>query len=135
QTGLFSLDNAGNNNTTMVELEDLFMEELERLFNDDESVVVFFDAEGNRIRCFAHIISIASQTILKELAENPYYPVIASSTEPQAAPDLLLYAQALESNPINKVREIAARPASEGRMSSKSSGTRVMPSFYGVHPV
>jgi hypothetical protein len=31
-------------------LEELFMEELERLMNDDESVVVIFDAEGNRIR-------------------------------------------------------------------------------------
>jgi hypothetical protein len=46
------------------------------------------------------------QTILKELEDNPYDPVIESSTTPSA--DLIEYAEALRTKPISNARSIVA---------------------------
>ncbi|KAJ6558866.1 hypothetical protein DFH09DRAFT_1083957 [Mycena vulgaris] len=87
-------------------LEKLFMEELERLINDEESVVVVLtQMEIGYGVCFAHVISIASQTVIKEFKENPYYPVIESSTDPAMKQELVLYAEALKSDPIGNVQQ------------------------------
>ncbi|KAJ6473957.1 hypothetical protein C8R47DRAFT_1053485 [Mycena vitilis] len=80
KTGLITLDNASNNNTTMEQLEQIFMEELERLLNEEDSVLVLFDANGNRIRL-----------------------------------DLVLYAEALEADPVGKTRQIVAACRASGQ--------------------
>jgi hypothetical protein len=46
------------------------------------------------------------RTILKELEDNPYAPVMQSSTTPSA--DLIEYADALHSKPITNARSIVA---------------------------
>ena len=46
------------------------------------------------------------QTILKELKDNPYDPVIESSTTPSA--DLVEYAEALRMKPVSNARSIVA---------------------------
>lgn len=46
------------------------------------------------------------QTILKELEDNPYDPVIESSTTPSA--DLVEYAEALQTKPVSNARSIVA---------------------------
>ncbi|KAF5370272.1 hypothetical protein D9758_006873 [Tetrapyrgos nigripes] len=60
--GSITLDNASNNNTMMRALERMFRE-----------IGIQFSAEGNRIRCFPHIINIAVKTGLSKLtyAEEP----------------------------------------------------------------
>jgi hypothetical protein len=60
-------------------------------------------------RCFPHVVNIAVQTILKELKENGYDPVIVKSAEPlNPSSDVVLYATAVESDPIGCSREIVA---------------------------
>lgn len=60
-------------------------------------------------RCFPHVVNIATQTILKELKENPYQPVIASLTDSTGASEALRqYANALSSDPVGGTREIVA---------------------------
>jgi hypothetical protein len=46
------------------------------------------------------------QTILKELEDNPYDPVIESSTTPSV--DLVEYAEALRTKPVSNARSIVA---------------------------
>jgi hypothetical protein len=46
------------------------------------------------------------QTILKELKENGYTPVIETSAEPSM--DLMQYVNALKSDPVGRSREIVA---------------------------
>lgn len=60
-------------------------------------------------RCFPHVVNIATQTILKELKENPYQPVIASLTDSTGGSEALRqYANALSSDPVASTREIVA---------------------------
>src|SRR6266403_27280 len=56
--------------------------------------------------CFPHVVNIAVQTVLKELEENPYNPVIRSSTT--SSPDLVEYAEALCTKPVSNTRSIVA---------------------------
>ncbi|KAJ7288171.1 hypothetical protein C8J57DRAFT_1214380 [Mycena rebaudengoi] len=72
QSGVWTLDSAPNNN--------MFMVHLGRLLAAEPGLVVQFDAEGNRVRCFLHVINIAAQTIIKELKENPWTPVLTSAS-------------------------------------------------------
>lgn len=60
-------------------------------------------------RCFPHVVNIAVQTVVKELKENPYEPVLESCTS-ASGPDknLLLYADAVRSQPIGTTRDIVA---------------------------
>jgi hypothetical protein len=58
-------------------------------------------------RCFPHVVNIAMQTILSELKENPYWPVIKSSTESSGpSQELKEYARAVESNPVGQTHNI-----------------------------
>jgi hypothetical protein len=60
-------------------------------------------------RCFPHVVNIAVQTILKELEDHPYDPVISTSTNPSGPSDeLIQYATAVKSKPIRRTREIVA---------------------------
>lgn len=55
------------------------------------------------------MVNIATQTILAELKENPYWPVIESSTDPSGPnQELKEYARAVESNPVGHTRNIVA---------------------------
>jgi len=54
-------------------------------------------------------VNIAVQTILKELKDNGYDPVIATSTDPTGpSAKLIEYATAVESNPVGRTRGIVA---------------------------
>jgi hypothetical protein len=48
------------------------------------------------------------QTILKELKENPYEPVIASSKDATPSRELRQYAEAVQSDPVGTTRSIVA---------------------------
>ena len=62
-------------------------------------------------RCFPHIINIATQTVNKELKENPHMVVVSAAT-PADSPDrrneLQRYETALVSDPVGKARSIVA---------------------------
>ena len=59
--------------------------------------------------CFPHVVNISVQTVIKELNENPYDPVIQSAPNPSAPTEALKqYAAALLSKPIDKTREVVA---------------------------
>jgi hypothetical protein len=68
-----------------------------------------FDNSPLILRCFPHVVNIAIQTVLKELKENSYDPVIATSTDP-AGPSMALieYATAVKSDPVGRTRGIVA---------------------------
>ena len=54
-------------------------------------------------------MNIAVQTILKELNENGYDPVIATSTDPMGpSAELIEYATAVESDPVGRTRRIVS---------------------------
>ncbi|KAF7372144.1 Dimer-Tnp-hAT domain-containing protein [Mycena venus] len=109
QSGMWTLDSASNNGT--------FMFHLGRLIAAEPGIVVEFDAEGNRIRCFPHVINIATQTILAELKENPRDPVIASES-PMSHAKLVAYADALESDPVGGGRRVVAACRASGQRRS-----------------
>jgi hypothetical protein len=55
------------------------------------------------------VVNIAVQTVLKEIEENPYHPVIAVLNDPSSPSEALCsYVEALHSNPVHKVQEIVA---------------------------
>jgi hypothetical protein len=61
------------------------------------------------VRCFPHVVNIAVQTVLKEVKENPYFPVIDSAPDTSNPSDeLQQYADALSSDPVKSLREIVA---------------------------
>jgi hypothetical protein len=61
-------------------------------------------------------VNIAVQTILKELKENGYDPVIATSTDPTGpSAELIEYATAVESDPVGRTRGIVAMCCKSGR--------------------
>jgi len=90
------MDNAGNCNTAM--------EKIQRCCAADG---IHFDADGNRCRCFPHVINISAQTVVKELKENPSMVVSCASsptTHPEQLQYLTRYEDALRSDPIGKTR-------------------------------
>ena len=61
------------------------------------------------IRCFPHVINISVQTVVKELKENLYDPVIKTCKD-RSGPsrELMLYAEAVQSNPVGATRDIVS---------------------------
>ena len=110
------------------------MEAIEELF---QAAGIPFCRHGNRIRfvtgllllqraeypfpsnrCFPHVINVAVQTILKELKENGYDPIIATSADPlNPSSELMEYATAVQSDPVGRTRQIVAtcRKSGQGR--------------------
>jgi hypothetical protein len=112
----------------------MFMFHLGRLIAEEPRLFIEFDAEGNRIRyhfdsdyfsfinrfgsCFSRVINIATQTILAELTENPWLPVVSSVSQ-LPYPELVAYVDALESDPVGGSRRIVASCRASGqRLSS-----------------
>ncbi|KAH9080277.1 ribonuclease H-like domain-containing protein, partial [Lactarius deliciosus] len=56
-------------------------------------------------RCFPHIVNIAVQTMLKEMKENAFSPVVECGAD-IPADELTSYAEALDSDPVNRTRGI-----------------------------
>ncbi|KAJ2973106.1 hypothetical protein NUW54_g12126 [Trametes sanguinea] len=94
KTGMFTLDNASTNDT--------LMENLECLLRD---AGIPFDREGNRIRCFPHVINIAVQHILHELKAEPLAPLDASDVPYEQRSRA---ADALSGDPLGKVRSLVS---------------------------
>ncbi|KAL1746119.1 ribonuclease H-like domain-containing protein [Schizophyllum fasciatum] len=100
--GAITLDNASNNNT--------MMEWLEKLLKDRH---IYFDRDGNRIRCFPHVINIAVKTGVKYMTKDRNTE--AEATEEQVHEDVpevsvysdLEYAQILDNDPIGKARTLS----------------------------
>ncbi|OJA09127.1 hypothetical protein AZE42_02327 [Rhizopogon vesiculosus] len=104
QLGQITIDNAyNNNNTLMAEIES----ELGRRN-------IPFDRDGNRLRCFPHVVNPAVQAILAELKTSPRLPVLAVSTDPANDATLQAYVRALENDPIGECREIISACRSSG---------------------
>ncbi|PPR08205.1 hypothetical protein CVT24_001392 [Panaeolus cyanescens] len=105
--GQWTLDNAGTCNTSM--------EKIKQCCDKD---FIMFSADGNRIRCFAHIINIAAQTIVKEFKENPDQ-VISEDERLTMLDDVIAdrkaYQEALLSDPPGKARKIVSECRSSGR--------------------
>ncbi|KAJ2928061.1 hypothetical protein H1R20_g9035, partial [Candolleomyces eurysporus] len=96
--GSLTMDNASNNNTLMAAIE-LKLQELD----------IPFSADGNRIRCFPHVVNLACGAIIQELkklatekATNYEFDYIIDQ------PDWHLYLDALESDLIARVRALVA---------------------------
>ncbi|KAI0916313.1 hypothetical protein AcV5_003286 [Taiwanofungus camphoratus] len=102
--GMITLDNVSNCGT--------MMEELERLLREKG---IPFDRDGNRIRCFPHVVNISVQTGLKQLTTvDPlvYADDTVSTDDMDAAasnPALLAdmeYMEALREDPVSKARSL-----------------------------
>ncbi|KDN41816.1 hypothetical protein RSAG8_07187, partial [Rhizoctonia solani AG-8 WAC10335] len=100
--GYITLDNASNNNTLM-----------EELANSLQAYGAEFDPEKNRIRCFPHVINLAVQTIIKELA-NAAVMFRADGPGLPISEDGEHYLRALESNPIEVCRSSVSACRSSG---------------------
>jgi hypothetical protein len=101
------MDNAGNCNTSM--------EKIQRCCVADG---IDFDADGNRCRCFPHVINIAAQTVVKELEENPSM-VVSSASSPSSSLEqiqyLTQYEDALRADPVGKTRSTVGVLRSSGQ--------------------
>ncbi|CDO78277.1 hypothetical protein BN946_scf184660.g4 [Trametes cinnabarina] len=95
--GMFTLDNASSNDTLMAELERLL-----------GRAGIPFDRNGNRIRCFPHVINIAVQHILQEIKTNPLAPLLdlSDAEVPHARREEVT--EALEADPVGKVRSLVS---------------------------
>ncbi|QRV94607.1 hAT family dimerization protein [Ceratobasidium sp. AG-Ba] len=95
--GMITLDNASNNDTFMAQLETYMTER-----------GLDFDREGNRLRCFPHVINIAVQAILAALRESAelFRHYLRKSGETISI-ELETYLLALESEPHNRIRKTA----------------------------
>lgn len=76
-------------------------------------------------RCFPHVINIATQTILKELKENPMQPIrtnlegaLAPPSEHAEHEATEQYVQALVADPVGKARNIVAACRKSGQRRS-----------------
>ncbi|CAE6403748.1 unnamed protein product [Rhizoctonia solani] len=95
--GTITLDNASNNDTMMEQLEFLM----------HEAGYVLFDKEGNRVRCFPHIVNlavIAFRDALEESGDKYYNHQISQNHQPSQI--TLDYLTALKARPDNRCREI-----------------------------
>ncbi|KAF8149540.1 hypothetical protein B0H34DRAFT_667783 [Crassisporium funariophilum] len=88
------------------------MEKIERCCNNDN---INFDADGNRVRCFPHIINISAQTIAQELKDAPHMVTATLSMADDGREERELYQAALEANPIGKARAIVAAMRASGQ--------------------
>ncbi|KAF7330238.1 putative AC transposase [Mycena venus] len=108
--GMVTCDNASNNNTHMTEI----CAELAR-------IGIPFDAEGNRIRCFPHVVNIAVKTALKELVDSlpSYHPDVLEDnngdTIPQALRDDPNYWRALLYDPVAEARTLVTACRASGQ--------------------
>ncbi|EUC67677.1 hAT family dimerization protein [Rhizoctonia solani AG-3 Rhs1AP] len=94
--GTITLDNASNNDTMMEQLEFLMHE-----------AGYSFDHEGNRVRCFPHIVNlavIAFRDALEESGDKYYDHQISKNHQPSQ--NTLDYLTALKARPDNRCREI-----------------------------
>ncbi|KAF5372361.1 hypothetical protein D9615_009320 [Tricholomella constricta] len=96
---LITMDNASNNNTMMEELEKIL-----------RSRGIPFDADGNRIRCFPHIINLACQAILEALKQTP---ALGLSLATESA--TRFYLQSLETDLIGTCRSVVAACRASGQ--------------------
>ncbi|KAH8075869.1 hypothetical protein BXZ70DRAFT_1002994 [Cristinia sonorae] len=69
------------------------MQELERLLREHG---IRFDRNGNRIRCFPHVINIAVKAAIKLLSKTPACVLTAAEN----------YAEALANDPISRARKL-----------------------------
>ncbi|CAE6511697.1 unnamed protein product, partial [Rhizoctonia solani] len=100
--GYITLDNASNNNTLM-----------EELANSLQAYGAEFDPEKNHIWCFPHVINLAVQMIIKELA-NAAVMFRADGPGLPISEDGEHYLRALESNPIEVCRSSVSACRSSG---------------------
>lgn len=98
------MDNASNNHTLMLEIE---IELIRRKIQ--------FDHDGNRLRCFAHVLNLACQSFLTEIKNNPSTPVIESSSNIAVQEHLEDYAAQLAKDPVGNVRSIVAACRTSGQ--------------------
>lgn len=78
--GYFSMDNASNNHTTMVNL-------LKLLKKRHPGMTFTFDPVANRICCFAHIINLCTQAVIKALNNATMEDVIRGRSKDKQSPD------------------------------------------------
>ncbi|CAE6524483.1 unnamed protein product [Rhizoctonia solani] len=105
--GTITLDNASNNDT--------MMEDLERRMCEAGHT---FDKDGNRVRCFPHIINLAVNAICDALgATGDDYLQRQTSSGHTPSDSTVEYLQALRARPDLRVREIvkALRPGQRRR--------------------
>ncbi|KAJ7120735.1 hypothetical protein C8R43DRAFT_1090881 [Mycena crocata] len=79
-----------------------------------------FDVEGNRIRCFPHVVNIAVKAGLKELTEIPEYQpdIVLDNNDnliPQSLRDNLQYWLALQCDPVGSARSLVTACRASGQ--------------------
>ncbi|KAF8955646.1 hypothetical protein BDZ97DRAFT_1601166, partial [Flammula alnicola] len=93
-----------------------FMAELKRELEEKN---IPFDHDGNRIRCFPHIINIACQTILAELKEGSLshieQPTMSDPPTVKELEDWENYLIALEADLVGRCRSIVATCRASGQ--------------------
>ncbi|QRV87180.1 RNA-directed RNA polymerase L [Ceratobasidium sp. AG-Ba] len=96
--GTFTLDNASNNDTFMAQMEQYM-----------QAQNMKFERNGNRIRCFPHVINIAVQTVIQKLAKSALvFQSVQASAGISIHPDYRLYLNSLLSGLVSCVRTAIA---------------------------
>ncbi|KAK7012539.1 ribonuclease H-like domain-containing protein [Favolaschia claudopus] len=110
--GQITLDNATVNDAFMRELQLLLLAE----FGDS----VVFHPEGNRIRCFPHVINIGVTTVIVALTEDgARFEVLQTEDRSEMSYDeLSRYADAVAEDPIGRGRHIVASCRASGQRRS-----------------
>lgn len=106
QVGHFTLDNATNNG--------MFMEELKHLFHVREVPFCHLD---NRIMCFAHIINICCQHVIKDFTNVELIEIAEEfiAAAPSEYPDRQTFEEAVKRDPIALGRNIVRILRSSGQ--------------------
>jgi hypothetical protein len=95
QTGHFTLDNAGNNQTAMQELSNLLGQR-----------GIDFDSVEHRILCFPHIINICVKHVIDEYTAADYSTVANTWTVEDQIIKKVDYIQAVQAKPLERARNI-----------------------------
>ncbi|KAJ8453438.1 hypothetical protein ONZ45_g19719 [Pleurotus djamor] len=99
--GQITLDNASNNNT--------FLEELEVLLAERD---IPFDHEGNRIRCFPHVVNLACDAFLDSIKKDA---MPSDGNAPIPGSHDFVYATMLESDLVGHCRKVVAACRASGK--------------------
>ncbi|KAJ7803186.1 hypothetical protein B0H14DRAFT_3778595 [Mycena olivaceomarginata] len=105
---MITCDNAGNNGTMMEQIQ------------HELALRIPFDSEGNRIRCFPHVINLAVKAGLKEVTELPDYKpdIVLDDFDipvPQSLKDNLEYWDALKLDPVAAARKLVTACRASGQ--------------------
>ncbi|KAJ7894904.1 hypothetical protein B0H14DRAFT_2558940 [Mycena olivaceomarginata] len=116
---MITCDNAGNNGTMMEQIQHELL-----------VLKIPFDSEGNRIRCFPHVINLAVKAGLAALVDLPIYSLdIVLDSGDMPVPEALInhveYWDALMLDPVGAARKLVTAAQASGQRRENFEATIV----------